>query len=645
MTLHSTLLCRALFTALLLLQIFSLPAQVIDSLERELKRTNITTKERIDVLNFLGRDLSYVNQARAIQYGTEALRLSQEIDYTHGLAYAYRNLANSYSYYGSFYLTVSNLHRAIKLFEQLNDSVGIANCYISMGNTYRKLNNPAKQISHHQLAYNIFNKLGDRERIGVTAHNLGEGYFSAGKLKESERLIQFSIKVNEDLHNFPVLSSCYKVMGKIFIVRNRPDSAEFYFNKVLTLSKVLAENSQKLAEVEARIGLAEIYDQSGQYDKKLLMLETAAVLVKQFELNEFLKAVFLKLIDEYSRRNNQLKVQQTIKLFTETDKALADRQLKDRNQLIESVALLFDLEEENSFLQAKAELQRHTIAARNRLLLVMAVSAAFLLLLLLLLAKNNARLKKSNEMLRNQDALIQVQNTELRALNATKDKFFTIVSHDLRAPLNSLWAFSTIILENMHELSNEQLQTFSKELRQLVERIMKMTDNLIAWAKVQMNDSASHPEAILLSELLPEVCQLYEDIAGAKQLKIEYDIATALSAHADKDQLSLIVRNLISNAIKYSHTGSKIHVRAFEQGGKINISITDNGIGMQAATLEAVFGNTTIQSELGTEGERGTGLGLKLSREFAVVNGGDLSATSEPGKGTMFTLTLPKAST
>lgn len=643
MTLSSNLLCKAIFTALLLLQTFLLPAQVIDSLERELKRNDITPQARIDVLNFLARDLSYVNQVRAIQYGSEALRRSQEIDYKQGLAYAYRNLANSYSYYGSFYLAVSSLHRAISLFEQLSDSVGIAHCYISMGNTYRKLNNPDKQISHHLLAYNIFNKLGDQERIGVSAHNLGEGYLSAGNLKESEQLIQFSIKVNKDLQNFPVLSSCYKVMGKIFVARNRPDSAEFYFNKVLVLSKALAENSQKLAEVESRMGLAEIYDRSGQYEKKLMMLEGAATLVNRHQLFEFLKPVYLKLIDEYSRRNNQQKVQQAIKLYTETDKLLAARQLKDRNQLIESVAMVFDLEEENNRLEAKAELQRHTITARNRLLMVTYISGFVLLLLLLLLARNNKRLKHSNETLRQQDAIIQQQNVELRALNATKDKFFSIVSHDLRAPLNSLWAFSTIILENMHELSKAQLQTFSKELRQLVERTMKMTDNLIAWARVQINDSVVHPETILLSELLPDVCQLYEDIAGAKQLKIAYEIPAALSVRADKDQLSLIIRNLISNAIKYSHAGGMLHVRAVEKDEKVNISVIDSGIGMPAATLEAVFGDVPVQSQRGTAGESGTGLGLKLCREFAAVNGGALSATSEPEKGTVFTLTLPKA--
>jgi len=195
----------------------------------------------------------------------------------------------------------------------------------------------------------------------------------------------------------------------------------------------------------------------------------------------------------------------------------------------------------------------------------------------------------------------------------------------------------------MHELSKEQLQHFSKELRQLVERTMKMTDNLIAWAKVQMNDSVVHPELIALKNFLPEVCQLYEDIAGAKHLHLSYDIASDITVFSDKDQLSLIIRNLISNAIKYSHEGSTIAIGAFEENGKVNISVTDTGIGMNIETLESVFGEAPIQSTRGTSGESGTGLGLKLSREFAMVNGGTLSASSSPGKGTVFTLSLPAA--
>lgn len=629
---------------MLFMQGFVVHAQVIDSLEAELKRKDLSVEQRVDVLNLLARDLSYINQVHAIQYASDALRLSQEHAYQSGLAYAYRNLASSYSYYGSFYLTMSNLQRAIPLFQKLGDSLGIANCYISLGNTYRRLNNYEKEIYYHQRAYEIVNRLGNPERIGVAAHNLGESYLRKGQLTESEVLMRSAININEQLHNLPVLSSCYKVMGKIFLARLQYDSAMFYFKTVLSLTKTLGENSQKVAEAESRIALAEIYLKKQMKKERLALLEATEVFVRTNALNEYVEPVYLALIEEYSSRNEQKKVQKAVQQFRATEELLTQQQLKDRNQMIESVAMVFELEEENNKLEAKTAIQQEAITSRNRLLLVAASSAVLMLILLLLLAKNNAQLKKSNEMLRAQDALIQEQNAALKALNATKDKFFSIVSHDLRAPLNSLWAFSTIILENMHELSKEQLQHFSKELRQLVERTMKMTDNLIAWAKVQMNDSVVHPELIPLKSFLPEVCQLYEDIAGAKQLHLVYDITADLTVRADKDQLSLIIRNLNSNAIKYSHEGSTIAIGAFEENGKVNITVTDTGIGMNAETLQSVFGEAPIQSMRGTSGESGTGLGLKLSREFALINGGALSATSTLGKGTVFTLTLPAGS-
>ena len=633
--------CRTICFVLLFMHSFVVHAQVIDSLETELARKDLSVEQRINVLNLLARDLSYVNQARAIHYASDALRFSQQIKYKSGMAYAYRNLASSYSYYGSFYLTMSNLQRAIPLFEQLGDSVGIASCYISLGNTYHRLKNYEKEIYYHQRAYTIFSKLGDQERIGITAHNLGESYLHSGRLAESEALIRSAIKINQQLHNLPVLSSCYKVMGNIFLAREQYDSAANHFNKVLALAKQLGKNSQKVAEVESCIALAEIYQKKGMRTARLSMLKETELFVREHALNDYVKPVYLALISEYSSRNEQEKVQMTVKQFRETEEMVAQRQLKDRNQLIESVAMVFDLEEENSKLASRSEMQQHTIAARNRLLLVMAFSALLFLVLLLLLARNNRLLKKSNETLRKQDALIIEQNAALKQLNATKDKFFSIVAHDLRTPLNSLWAFATIILENMHELSKEQLQHFSKELRQLVEKTMKMTDNLIAWAKVQMNDSVVHPEMIVLNVFIPEVCQLYEDIAGTKQLDIKYDIKSDLAVKADKDQLSLIIRNLISNAIKYSHAGSTIYVAAFEAAGKAKITVTDTGIGMDEAILKNIFSDFQMQSMRGTSGEIGTGLGLKLSREFAVVNGGELTAKSEHGKETVFTLSLP----
>ncbi|MBM3439339.1 MAG: tetratricopeptide repeat protein [Bacteroidetes bacterium] len=635
--------CKTICFVLLFMYGLVVHAQVIDSLEAELARKDLPTQQRVNVLNLLARDLSYVNQQKAIQYGSEALRLSQQIRYKSGMAYAHRNLASSYSYFGSFYLTMSNLQRAIPVFEELGDSLGIANCYISLGNTYRRLNNYEKELYYHQRAYEIVNRLENRERIGVTAHNLGESYLRKGQLTESEILTRSAMNINQKLHNLPVLSSCYKVMGKIFLARLEYDSAMFYFNNVLSLTKTLGENSQKIAEAESRIALAEIYLKRQMKKERLAMLEATEVFVRTNALNEYVKPVYLALIEEYSSRNEQQKVQKVVQQFRATEELILQQQLKDRNQLIESMAMFFKLEEEIKQLEGEATIQQQAIASRNRLLLVAALSAVLMLILLLLLAKNNAQLKKSNETLRAQDALIQEQNAELKALNATKDKFFSIVSHDLRAPLNSLWAFSTIILENMHELSKEQLRHFSKELRQLVERTMKMTDNLIAWAKVQMNDSVVHPELIALKNFLPEVCQLYEDIAGAKHLHLSYDIASDITVFSDKDQLSLIIRNLISNAIKYSHEGSTIAIGAFEENGKVNISVTDTGIGMNIETLESVFGEAPIQSTRGTSGESGTGLGLKLSREFAMVNGGTLSASSSPGKGTVFTLSLPAA--
>jgi len=383
--------CKTICFVLLFMYGLVVHAQVIDSLEAELARKDLPTQQRVNVLNLLARDLSYVNQQKAIQYGSEALRLSQQIRYKSGMAYAHRNLASSYSYFGSFYLTMSNLQRAIPVFEELGDSLGIANCYISLGNTYRRLNNYEKELYYHQRAYEIVNRLENRERIGVTAHNLGESYLRKGQLTESEILTRSAMNINQKLHNLPVLSSCYKVMGKIFLARLEYDSAMFYFNNVLSLTKTLGENSQKIAEAESRIALAEIYLKRQMKKERLAMLEATEVFVRTNALNEYVKPVYLALIEEYSSRNEQQKVQKVVQQFRATEELILQQQLKDRNQLIESMAMFFKLEEEIKQLEGEATIQQQAIASRNRLLLVAALSAVLMLILLLLLAKNRMK--------------------------------------------------------------------------------------------------------------------------------------------------------------------------------------------------------------------------------------------------------------
>ena len=177
---------KSIWTLLLLIGIFpKLFGQDIENLEDKLTRNELTVHEKIETLNLLSRGLTFINPIKAVTYANEALRLSTETDNQVGIAYAYRNLSNSYSYNESYFISMEYLQRAMDIFSNIRDSVGIANCYISLGHTYRGLQNRGEEIKYNKMSFDLFTRLKIIERIGVTSHNLGESYLNNGDIEKS----------------------------------------------------------------------------------------------------------------------------------------------------------------------------------------------------------------------------------------------------------------------------------------------------------------------------------------------------------------------------------------------------------------------------------------------------------------------------
>lgn len=629
-TLSLTLVCGPGFT------------QPVDSLERGLARTGLSKPERVELLNLLARELTFVNPIRSIEVSKEALELSASTGNETGKAYAYRNLAGAYSYYGSFYLTIDNMQKALDIFERQHDSAGVANCNISLGHTYRRLRNRPNELQYNKAAYEIFLRLGIPERIGVTAHNLGETYYNIGDYDKSFHLTEKAIIINDSLHNLSVLSSCYKVMGNIFMHRKDYEKAMNNFLQVLNISDELGTNSQKQATIEAMIQLAALYELQQQQDKKLQILNQAAGFVKENKLTDYVESVYIQLVEEYIKRNNREKALDIIRAFKTTRDTLTKMQLEDKNRLTLGFIQLFDLEKKNTRLAEENRRQDERILSRNRIVTGVGVFTLLLLLLLFLLIRNIRTLKNNNALLVKQDTIITQQNTKLAELNATKDKFFSVVSHDMKAPLNSLWSFANLLEEKMDSLQRDQILMLVRELRQHLESTTKMTDNLMTWAKIQMKEMATLPAKTGVNAIVNDVIALYQEIAQAKDIKLFHQIPVDATVWADKNQVNFIIRNLVNNAAKYTSRGGQITVSA-EAGTNNNfiIRVADTGNGIQESIISKLFTAEPIHSMRGTAGEQGSGLGLKLCHEFTQLNKGSLLVASKSGQGTVFSLLLP----
>ncbi len=232
----------------------------------------------------------------------------------------------------------------------------------------------------------------------------------------------------------------------------------------------------------------------------------------------------------------------------------------------------------------------------------------------------------------------------LRELNATKDKFFSIIAHDLKNPFNDLMGFTQLLALNIDKYDKTKIEQFAHIIHQSSKLAYNLLENLLDWSRSQTGTLRFKPEKISLKKIIIENINLLESTARNKNIKIYSEVESETFAFADKNMVRTIVRNLISNAIKYTNQGGHINIQS-KCNSHCEISITDTGIGISIANINKIFKIDESFSTIGTEREKGTGLGLILCKEFVEKNGGKLWVISEPDKGSTFTFSLPLSET
>jgi len=227
---------------------------------------------------------------------------------------------------------------------------------------------------------------------------------------------------------------------------------------------------------------------------------------------------------------------------------------------------------------------------------------------------------------------------ELKEANRTKDKLFSIISHDLRGPFATL----NDLIRYMHsgDINEQEFRELLPELSRQTELTNELLENLLNWSRSNLKGAVLIPEKIELAELADSVIQLYHKQSEIKELKVFNNIQHDQTAIADKGMISLVFRNLLSNAIKFSENGGSIKISSNTENQKVMISIQDSGLGIPAEKIPLLF-NDQYVSTTGTAGEKGTGLGLNLCKDFVERNGGEIFVDSQSGMGSRFTFTLP----
>lgn len=250
-----------------------------------------------------------------------------------------------------------------------------------------------------------------------------------------------------------------------------------------------------------------------------------------------------------------------------------------------------------------------------------------------------ARIHTHLALKKNRDALKEA-NKQLKELNATKDKFFSIIAHDLRSPFTSLMGFSQYLYSSLAKLSQDEIKSYCGHINEASKKAYNLLENLLKWAQTQTGKLKLELEVSDLSEICEEVAALLESNAQDKQIKFITNIEKGIFAIIDRNMIDTVFRNLISNAMKFTPSGGTVEFFSEKEKDIIKISIRDNGLGMDQAELDNLFQIDKCISAEGTNGEKGTGLGLILCKEFVEKNGGVLAVESKKDQGSLFTVSF-----
>jgi PAS domain S-box-containing protein len=239
---------------------------------------------------------------------------------------------------------------------------------------------------------------------------------------------------------------------------------------------------------------------------------------------------------------------------------------------------------------------------------------------------------------------IKRQNEKLSSLNAQKDKFFSIIGHDLKSPFNSILGFSELLEEQVSEKDYDNVDKYAKIIGQSSKRAMDLLMNLLEWSRAHTGKMEFSPENFDLVHFINEVALLHHNIAAQKSITLKKDLPHNLPVFADKQMIRTVMRNLTSNAIKFTRQGGEVTISAKKRAKEIVVSVSDNGIGIAPGRIEKLFRIDESDSTPGTNSEKGTGLGLVLCKEFVEKHGGKIRADSKQNEGSKFSFTIPVVS-
>ena len=545
-----------------------------------------------------------------------------------------------FNYYGLTEFYNDNYEQAVLRFfsgitmaEQIHDQAQLSKLYNNLGMTFDEIQDYENAVFYYKKSLAIDSISGNEKGMGMSYLNLAISFQNLEKLDSAYLLNMKAMEILEKHEDSISLINIINNLGTVeYDRKNYEESLEYYIRAQQLYQEI--NDEEGIATVLNNIGL--VYLDKKQYDEALPKLKAALKIARELQITDFIGDIYSNLSMYYEKKGDYKNAFFYYNLYhTVYDSILG----KSKNNSIRKIEAQYRLDKKQ--MEIVSLQQRNTDQEKsinmNRSIQFYLYIIIFLVLVLLFtgyyLFRKERKLSKE----------LQQKTKELKRSNQAKDKFFSIIAHDLKNPFNALISYTSLLKTDIERFTKSELSQILNDLNNATERGFNLLENLLYWTRSQTNRIKIYKTLFNLHEVVEDIKSLAESNLEEKSQELKIEMDKELKIYADKDMVATVIRNLVFNSIKFSNPETVVIIEAEKLNQKVQISVIDQGIGIAPENHMRIFNYEDHVSTNGTKGEIGSGLGLVICREFVENNGGMIWVESQKGEGATFRFTIPLA--
>ncbi|WP_339626990.1 tetratricopeptide repeat-containing sensor histidine kinase [uncultured Maribacter sp.] len=610
----------------------------LDSL-LSLSKESLSLSKNKDYINGIIRSYSnfgsyHSNKGKideAISYFKKAYKLSSQHNNLYLKVNALNDLAKEYGYKGDYALSLKRYLEAIEIAEELNYKKLLSIVNENIAHLYLEQKDFEQAMVFFKKAKAFNKEIGNPIYMAETMSNIASTYAEMNELEYAMFNINSSIAIFEKERILDWLAYCYEVKGKIYLKKEKNTWALYWYKQ----SELL---HQEIEDDRGKIDLLNGMTQAFLNLKKDSIAEVYSLnsfeLSKKIGLLTGIKDCTYQLFEIYKKKKEFQKSLWYHEIFQVTSESLAKTSNEKALNMLKT-KMEYDQQKQQLIIE-----NEKTLAKKNIYIYIFIIILIIFSIIVFIIHRNEQVQKKLNLELRSNKSDLEEKQAYLNELNQTKNKLFSIIGHDLRGPIGAFQGLLKLFKEG--EMTKDEFLNFVPKLKVDIDSISFTLNNLLSWGQTQMNGSTTRPSSTKLDGIVEENIQLLSEIAESKSIKLINRIETNCQIWSDPNQVDIIIRNLLSNALKFTPNNGQIIIGAIQKLKTCEIYVKDNGMGMTEETMAKIFQKDSTHTTYGTNDEKGTGLGLSLCKEMVEKNNGKIWVHSALGKGSSFYFTIPR---